>query len=179
MQQKFPLSSIHTSMVIKGHMKNIIILFVIALNLSSVPVFADVNRIHKHGHGYGESGSSVGKPGDPNNVSRTIVLEMTFNRFKPSKVNVKHGETIKFIIKNTSKKRHELMIGTMAKLKEHAKMMRNHPDIEHIEPNQVTVASGKTEELVWQFTKVGIIDFACPRHGHFKGMRGEINVTSK
>ena len=44
--------------------------------------------------------------------------------------------------------------------------------------------SGKTGELVWQFTKAGTVDFACPLPGHFKGMnfpgmKGTIKVESK
>jgi len=152
-------------------MKNIMIVSAMALYLASSMVFADA--------GHGENGSSVGKPGDPNNVSRSIVLQMTFNRFKPSKINVKRGETIKFILNNISKKKHEMMIGTMTELKQHAKMMRKHPNMEHDEPNKVTVDSGESRELVWQFTEVGTIDFACPRYGHFKGMRGEIKVATK
>ncbi len=171
----------------ENHIKNRIIISVIALYLASCsvwsPTFPDAGHVHDHEHdhehGHGENGSSVGKPGDPNNVSRTIVLQMTFNRFKPSKINVKRGETIKFIFKNTSEKRHEFMIGTMSELKEHAKMMRKHPDMVHTEPDQVTVNSGESRELVWKFTEVGTIPFACPRHGHFKGMRGEIKVTAK
>jgi len=152
-------------------MKSIMIISAIALYLASSTVFADAS--------HAENGSSVGKPGDPNNVSRSIVLQMTFNRFKPSKINVKRGETIKFVLNNISKKKHEMMIGTMAELKEHAKMMRKHPDMEHDEPNKVSVDSGESRELVWQFTEVGTVDFACPRYGHFKGMRGEIKVATK
>ncbi len=152
-------------------MKNRIIVSAIALYLASGTVFADAS--------HEENGTSVGKPGDPNNVSRSIVLQMTFNRFKPSKINVKRGETIRFVLKNISKKKHELMIGTMDELKKHAKMMRKHPDMEHDEPNKITVGSGESRELVWQFTEVGTVDFACPRYGHFKGMRGEIKVATK
>ena len=47
-------------------MKNIMIVSAIALYLASSTVFADAS--------HGENGSSVGKPGDPNNVSRSIVL---------------------------------------------------------------------------------------------------------
>ena len=152
-------------------MKSIMIISAIALYLASSTVFADAS--------HAKNGSSVGKPGDPNNASRSIVLQMTFNRFKPSKINVKRGETIKFVLNNISKKKHEMMIGTMAELKEHAKMMRKHPDMKHDEPNKVSVDSGESRELVWQFTEVGTVDFACPRYGHFKGMRGEIKVATK
>jgi uncharacterized cupredoxin-like copper-binding protein len=152
-------------------MKNIMIVSAIALYLVSSTVFADAS--------HGENESSVGKAGDPNNVSRSIVLQMTFNRFKPSKINVKRGETIKFVLKNISKKKHEFMIATMTELKKHAKMMRKHPDMEHDESNKVTVNSGERRALVWQFTEVGTVDFACPKSGHFKGMRGEIKVSAK
>jgi len=141
------------------------------LYLISSTVFADARHEEKE--------SSVGKPGDLKNVSRSIVLQMTFNRFKPSIINVERGETIKFVLENTSKKKHEFMIGAMAELKEHAKMMRKHPDMEHDESNKVSVDSGESRELLWQFTEVGTVDFACPRYGHFKGMRGEIKVVTK
>ena len=77
-------------------MKNIMIVSAIALYLASSTVFADAS--------HGENGSSVGKPGDPNNVSRSIVLQMTFNRFKPSKINVKRGETINLFSKTSARK---------------------------------------------------------------------------
>ncbi|TFH07817.1 MAG: hypothetical protein E4H07_08605 [Nitrosomonadales bacterium] len=141
-------------------MKNIIVILAITVYFTLSQAFAE-----------------VGKLGEPNNVSRVIAVEMTFNRFNPSEINVKRGETIKFILKNISKKKHEFMIDTMDNLKKHAEMMRKYPDMEHTESNMVTVASGKTGELIWQFTEVGTIDFACPMHGHSKGMRGKIIVT--
>ncbi len=93
-------------------MKNRIIVSVIALYLASCsvwsPTFPDTGHVHDHEHdhehGHGENGSSVGKPGDSIYVSLIIVLQMTFNRFKPSKINVERDETIKFIFKNTSEK---------------------------------------------------------------------------
>ena len=161
-------------------MKIMFIIMGIVLSLIAGITFAGGNHIHKHSHDHGENDSSVvGKPGYLKNVSRTIELQMTFKHFKPSKINVKKGETIKFVLKNVSEKEHEIMIGTMKELKEHAKTMRENPEWVHVDPNQVTVGAGKTGELIWQFTKVGTIPFACPRHGHFKAMRGEITVADK
>ena len=43
----------------------------------------------------------------------------------------------------------------------------------------VTVAPGKSGEIVWQFTKSGKIDFACLQPGHYDaGMKGAVNVAS-
>lgn len=160
-------------------MKIIYIIIAIALSLLTSITFAGGNHAHKHVHGGNDSSAIVGKPGNPENVSRTIELQITFKHFKPSKVNVKKGETVKFVLKNVSEKEHEIMIGTIKELKEHAKAMRKNPDWVHVDPNQVTVEAGKTGELIWQFTEAGTIPFACPRHGHFKAMRGEITVAGK
>ena len=98
-------------------------------------------------------------------------------KFTPAKIEVKRGETIKFTVKNAGKIRHEMVIGSMAELKEHAEMMRNMPGMEHAEPNQLAVAPGKTRNLVWQFTSSGVVDFACLQPGHFEaGMKGEVSV---
>lgn len=161
-------------------MKIIFIIIAIVLSQITGVTFADGNHAHKHSHAHDENNSSVvGKLGNPENVSRTIELQMTFKHFKPSRIHVKKGETIKFVLKNVSEKEHEIMIGTMEELKEHAKTMRKNPDWVHVDSNQVTVEAGKTGELIWQFTEAGTIPFACPRHGHFKAMRGEITVADK
>jgi uncharacterized cupredoxin-like copper-binding protein len=56
-------------------------------------------------------------------------------------------------------------------------MMRKSPEMEHADPNQVSVEPGKTGELIWQFTRDGTFDFACLEPGHFEaGMVGRILV---
>ena len=160
-------------------MKIIFIILAVALSLVASVTFAGGNHAHVHGHEQEVNEALVGEPGDPNKVSRTIVLEMTFKRFKPSRIDVKKGETIKFVLKNISNKEHEIMIGTMKELEAHAKEMRINSHTAHLDPNQVTVSPGETEKLVWKFTRAGTVPFACPRHGHFKSMRGEIIVAAK
>jgi uncharacterized cupredoxin-like copper-binding protein len=127
-----------------------------------------------------EEMASPGRPGDPGQVSRTIEITMVDNRFKPSEINVKQGETIKFMLKNAGRKKHEMVIGTPEELDKHAKMMKKFPDMEHPdEPNVATVDPGKTGELIWQFTAPGTVNFECPLPGHFKEMRGTVLVEIK
>jgi uncharacterized cupredoxin-like copper-binding protein len=98
-------------------------------------------------------------------------------KFTPAKINVKRGETIRFVVRNAGQIKHEMVIGSMAELKEHAEMMRTMPGMEHAEPNMVTLDPGKTGELIWQFTKAGTFDFACLQPGHFEaGMMGKVSV---
>lgn len=51
--------------------------------------------------------------------------------------------------------------------------------MEHADDNMVTVAPGKTGEIIWQFTNEGKVDFACLQPSHYDaGMKGLVNVSS-
>ena len=131
------------------------------------------------GHsGNGGHAEGVGNPGDPNKVSRTIQVRMSDDmKFTPARISATRGETIRFAVRNAGQIKHEMIIGSMAELKEHAELMRKMPGMEHDEPNQVTIEPGKTAELVWHFTKAGTVDFACLQPGHFDaGMIGAVSV---
>lgn len=132
-----------------------------------------------HAGGHGET-DAIGKPGKASNVTRTINVDMTdAMRFTPASIDAKQGETIKFIVKNSGKIKHEMTLGSMKDLKEHAELMKKHPGMVHDEPNTASLAPGKTGEIIWQFTTAGKVDFACLEAGHFDaGMKGAINVAS-
>ena len=122
-----------------------------------------------------------GIAGDAKAANRTIEIAMTDNmRFSPERIEVKQGETIKFVVKNAGKVMHEMVIGTKKELDEHAAMMAKHPGMEHDEPYMTHVAPGKTGELVWTFNRPGDFDFACLIAGHYQaGMVGKINVVAQ
>jgi uncharacterized cupredoxin-like copper-binding protein len=124
---------------------------------------------------------AFGKAGDPRKVTRTVRFSMSDKmRFDPSYITVKQGETIRFTVKNNGKLMHEMVFGTPQELKEHADLMKKFPDMEHDEPYMTHVAPGKTEEIIWQFTKTGEFDFACLIAGHFDaGMVGKVKVTAR
>lgn len=122
--------------------------------------------------------SSLGKPGNPAKVTRTVDIVMSdAMRYTPASIKVKRGETIRFRVKNTGQLKHEMVLGSRAELQEHAKTMARFPEMEHDDPNAISVEPGKTGELVWRFTKAGKFDFACLVPGHFEaGMQGKIAV---
>ena len=98
-------------------------------------------------------------------------------RYSPARIGVKRGETIRFVVKNSGQIKHEVVLGTVKELREHAALMRKFPEMEHADPNQLAVDPGKTGELLWQFTKPGTFDFACLQPGHYEaGMHGKIAV---
>lgn len=123
--------------------------------------------------------SALGKPGDPKKASRTVDITMTdAMRYSPPSIAVKRNETIRFVLRNEGKLKHEMVLGTIKELKEHAALMLKFPEMEHADPNQASVEPGKTGELVWQFTKTGSFDFACLQPGHYEaGMKGQVTVA--
>ena len=131
----------------------------------------------KHQH----QAASLGQPGEAKDVSRTVEILMNDTmRFNPSTVTVKKAETIRFVLKNEGKLKHEMVLGTIQELKEHAALMVKFPGMEHADPNQASVEPGKTGELIWQFTKAGKFDFACLQAGHYEaGMRGNVIVAAQ
>jgi uncharacterized cupredoxin-like copper-binding protein len=124
-------------------------------------------------------GAAIGKPGNPKKVTRTIEISGSDNmRYSPSEIKVKRGETVRFLVKNSGKLDHELVIGSLKELKEHAELMRKHPGMEHDEPNMAYVRPGEMREIIWQFARAGTVDFACTIPGHLEaGMVGKIKVS--
>jgi uncharacterized cupredoxin-like copper-binding protein len=146
---------------------------------------ADAGEGHAHGsapaaaaHQHDHS-AAIGVAGDPGKASRTVDVDMTDNmRFTPDSVDVKQGETIRFVVKNSGRLKHEFVLGTDHALKEHYELMKKFPEMEHSDPNQVTVQPGKTGEVVWRFTKTGKVAFACLQPGHYDaGMKGVVKVA--
>jgi len=163
-------------------MKRILIASAIVVSLVSAtgaPAHDDRKNVKKEEQRADDHAADLGKPGDPGKVTRSIAVEMIDTmRFKPASIRVKRGETIRFIVRNTGKVKHEMVLGTIKELKEHAGLMRKFPEMEHADPNQVSVDPGMTGELVWQFTRAGTFDFACLVPGHFEaGMVGKIRVS--
>jgi len=162
-------------------MKQIKILFQMCLALASSVALAhgDVNQ-EKPSAPVKMEQKDWGIAGEAKAVKRTIEIKMTDNmRFTPDKIEVKTGDTIKFVIKNEGQIMHELVIGTKATLDEHAALMMKFPTMEHEEPYMAHVAPGKVGEVIWTFNRPGEFNFACLIAGHYQaGMVGKIKVAS-
>ncbi len=161
-------------------MKTMLFMLIAALSVTSVAALA---------HGDEKDGAKKttvkkeqkawGIAGDAGAVKRTITMTMTDNmRFTPDKIDVKEGDTIKFVMKNDGKLLHEMVIGTKPVLDEHAALMVKFPGMEHDEPYMAHIAPGKTGAIIWTFNRAGNFDFACLIAGHYQaGMVGKITVA--
>jgi len=124
------------------------------------------------------SGANVtfGSPGKEREVNRTVeVLASDAMRFTPGKLDVKRGETIKFVVKNVGRVKHEFSIGDRASQRAHALMMKQMPDMEHgHDPNTIGVDPGQTRVILWKFDKkpTSPLEIACHEPGHYEaGMK--------
>jgi len=155
----------------------------------------------KKGHGHdGGHNNAAGEPGKAAEVSRTMKIDMIDNRYSTEEFTAKAGETIRFIIRNKGELVHEFNIGTPAMHKGHQKEMMmmvdhgvleadkinhdkmkmdmgNGKTMEHNDPNSALLEPGKSQEIVWKFSKAGTFEFACNVPGHYDaGMVGEVQV---
>ncbi|NQV57083.1 MAG: cupredoxin domain-containing protein [Rhodospirillales bacterium] len=147
------------------------------------------------GHSGGHN-QSFGQQGKIANVTRTIDINMFENRFEPSAINVKDGETIRFVVRNKGEAVHEFNIGRPSDhaghQKEMAEMMDkgilefdriNHAMMKsggmmHSDPNSVLLEPGKSANLIWKFKKTKRLEFACNVPGHYEsGMIGKFSFS--
>lgn len=155
---------------------------------------------HEGGHG---NKSEIGEPGKPGAVSKTVTVKMFDNYYEPESIEVKEGQTVRFIIENAGDFVHEFNIGSNAMHANHQKemmMMMEHgalePDkinhqmmkmdmgggktMEHNDPNSVLLEPGKKAEIIWKFTKVSKLEFACNVPGHYEsGMVGKVKFHGR
>lgn len=154
----------------------------------AVPLAALAAGTHAGGHDMpashgnmsaSEHAAMFGQPGDPAKVTRTVDVVLDDDmRFHPSSIDVKAGETVRLMVRNAGKVRHEMVLGALGELQEHARQMRANPGMVHAEPNQLNLRPGQRGNMVWQFTQPGRIDFACTEPGHLEaGMVGQVEVA--
>ncbi len=153
----------------------------VVIALCASTVFAHGNEEHKKAGPVKMEQKPWGIAGTAKAGVRTIEIKMSDNmRFSPDLVEVKQGETVRFVHTNNGKIMHEFVLGTKKELDEHAALMKKFPGMEHDEPYMAHVAAGKKGEIVWNFNRVGEFDFACLLPGHYEaGMVGKIRVVAK
>ena len=156
----------------------------------SVDAMADA----AHGYAFGEAAPA-------SKATRTVEVTLQDISFSPTSIDVKAGETVRFVLVNKGQLLHEFNLGDAAMHAAHQKEMlqmqasgmltatgmgkmdhsaMGHGDMggmKHDDPNSVLVEPGKTAELTWTFTKATGLEFACNLPGHYQaGMVGKLTV---
>lgn len=147
--------------------------------LFSAPAFAAGE--HEGGH----DEMAVGAPADPSTSAREIKISMKETAggkmvYAPNQIRVSQGETIRLTITNDGEVPHEFVMDEPAKNQEHKELMARFPEMEHDDPNSVSLEPGQTDEILWTFTNAGKFEFACLIPGHYEsGMHGPLIVASR
>ena len=148
---------------------------------------------------FAESMKMIGKKGKLSEVNRTIEIKMYDNYYEPKEINIKKGETIKFIVYNYGELVHEFNIATkemhikhqpeMMKMVEHQilladkidkkkmkEMAKKDHSMGHTHSNSVLLEPNQSAELIWKFSTDINLEAACNVPGHYQsGMVAKIN----
>ncbi len=143
----------------------------------------------------------IGMKGKASDVSKTIKVDMYDNYYKPKTINVKKGETVRFVVENKGVLVHEFNIATMIMHKKHGPemldMMKNgvllpnkinkekmkqmakmNPKMAHSHANSVLLEPKQKAELIWKFTSNAELFGGCNIPGHLEaGMISKININ--
>lgn len=133
-----------------------------------------------HGHSDGTD-TPYGIPGDPRKPARTVEVIMTDGpegmRYEPSRIEIRQGEQIRFVMKNHGQLEHEFVLATFEENAAHAKEMEKNPEMEHDEPNMKRLKPAAGADVLWRFTRPGEFQYACLIPGHMQaGMKGVVIV---
>ena len=143
---------------------------------------------HSHGDAHGDAHDQVttALPAGPSAlvVGRSIDVRMDDQmRFTPSIIEVRAGETIRFVVHNAGKTAHEMVLGSDTDIQAHAQAMQQgagHGDgHSHGTGAAITVPAGQKGELVVRFDQATTLQIACLIPGHYEaGMRGTVQVQA-
>ena len=150
---------------------------------------------------FASSMKMIGEKGKLSEVNRTIEIKMYDNYFEPSKIIVKKGETIKFIVSNYGELVHEFNIATkemhikhqpeMMKMVENQilladkidkkkmkEMAKKDHSMAHSHSNSVLLEPNQSAELIWKFSSDKNLEAACNVPGHYEvGMVANIKIN--
>ena len=150
---------------------------VLAPMLSSHPALASPGAAHNSHHAV---------PIESTGGTRTIEIIARDIEFSVSEIDVKQGETVRFIIRNEGELDHDFTIGDADTQAAHRTQMQEmmsgmvdgHSHM-HSAENAVMIAPGETAELLWTFGEDMNVEFGCNIPGHFEsGMAGKFDVQS-
>lgn len=122
--------------------------------------------------------------GDDAGPVRTVEVEMADIAFKPDRLTVQRGETVRFVFKNTGKVAHDAFIGDADAQADHEKEMREGGGEGHGDGHSgdgeeaVTVDPGKSAEFEHTFKDGGSTEIGCHQPGHYaEGMKIAVDVA--
>jgi uncharacterized cupredoxin-like copper-binding protein len=113
-------------------------------------------------------------------ATRTVNVQMSDLAFTPGNIEVRAGETVKFVFTNKGLVDHDAFIGDTAAQSTHGMNMGATGTAGHDMANDggITVKPGKAGEVTMTFNKSGGLEIGCHEPGHYEaGMKAMVTVT--
>jgi len=158
-----------------------------AMSITTGPALASGS--HDDGH----DGGGIGRAGNAGHVDREIMIEMGEMYFSPSDIEIRKGETVRFMVKNVGEFVHEFNIATEAMHLNHSEEMMMMIDMgiletdrinrdmmadsemAHSDPNSLLLEPNESGEVIWTFDGDATLELSCNVPGHREsGMFGPI-----
>lgn len=136
------------------------------------------------GHGPGKK-LPFGEPGKASETNRTVGVYVDGIKYVLSNNEFEAGETVRFVILNSSSIVHDFTLGDAATQRSHRREMETRMEngamsgqMNHDDANAVFLKQGEVKEIIWKFSRPGKFMFACNIPGHFEaGMFGNLRVN--
>lgn len=108
--------------------------------------------------------------------TRTVTLTIHHSKFSVSHLDVREGERVRFVVRNTDPIDHELIVGGTAVQLRHESGREAHHGARD---GEVSVPLFQTASTNYTFDEPGELWFACHLPGHWRyGMQGTIEVRA-
>ena len=114
--------------------------------------------------------------------ARVVEIDMVDTAFEPERLDVRAGETIRFVFTNTGEVAHDAFVGDEVAQADHEAEMREaedgHGGHGDESDDAVTVEPGDSAELTHTFDEPGTLEIGCHQPGHYEsGMVLTLDVT--
>ena len=151
--------------------------------------------------GFSASMNHIGEKGESSEVDRIIIIKMYDDYFEPNEINIKKGETIKFLVQNfgslvhefniATKKMHlnhqpemmammenEILLGDKIDYEKMKEIAKTNHSMAHSHSNSVLLEPNNSREIIWKFNTEINLEAACNVPGHYEsGMIAKINIS--
>ena len=113
----------------------------------------------------------IGEPPGDATPDRTVDITVRetgsgYMLFDPDALHIENGAVVRFRVTNSGKLDHTFFLGSFDEVTENRQWMQEHPDMTHDAANFISIPSGETGELIWKFSDVTNLEFACLVPGH-------------
>jgi uncharacterized cupredoxin-like copper-binding protein len=111
----------------------------------------------------------------PRSDIKTVTIRIEHSRFRPARLELPAGATVRFVLRNTDPIDHEFIVGDERVQQVHERGSERHHGAK---PGEISVPALEQRSTTLTLEEPGSLIFGCHLPGHYAyGMRGEIEIN--